>query len=53
MFICLSVPPSVLLSEWKNSALIGRIFIDLTIIRKSLENIQVPYNSDKNNWYLA
>ena len=41
----LSVPPSV----WNYSASTGRIFIKFGIFRKSAEEFQVLFQSDKNN----
>jgi hypothetical protein len=40
---------SVRPSAWNNSASIGRIFMK-GIFRKSVEKIQVPLKSEKNDW---
>ena len=46
MFVC----PSA----WTNSAPTGRVFMrDLSIVRKSVEKIQVSLKSDKNNGYFT
>jgi len=53
----ISVGLSVRPSTWNNSATFGRIFfyenLYSSIYRKSLEKIQVPLQSDKNNWYFC